>query len=83
MVGDRDISSRPGWSNSGRYELKPVTARPDHMDPAGGRGAGKVCVIPVADPVVRIGEIGRFQAVAQETGHSRSGTVNVIVRSPS
>jgi len=41
-----------------------MTARSDHMDTAGGRGAGKVGVIPVADPVVRIGKIGRLQAVA-------------------
>lgn len=55
--------------------LEPMTARPDHMDPAGGRGAVELLMVPRADPMVRIGKVGRLQAVAQETGHRWSAPI--------
>lgn len=45
--------------------LKPVTARPDHMDAAGGRRAVEVGEVPRTDAVVGIGEISRLQAVTE------------------
>lgn len=42
-----------------------MTARPDHMDAAGGRRAVEVGEVPRTDAVVGIGEISRLQAVTE------------------